>query len=962
MEVSMMPNSSLSSQTSLGHPMLRGLSCSFMESEKKAKIAPEPWITSFDMQKESSLLKEEEGKAIGNPQDHQCEQDADIVKAHWTLVEEEPTHGGVDLTSDDKIPNGEGERSVETVKKPVQSGPLSEKMEDDDHVFDLEQVSNSRVASSFYQSQKSSYLLRSFSLTEKELKEAQSIGDNNAAQLSPTQGSCSRGVLLFHRRRQRINTLEQQKLTKSTQGPGPQQANSPEKTQTPQHGLKLLRTKKTEYQFGSEPSVSVTSMEETSSDAGYEGETENKWGLDQKGSEFPPIDKRAPSPGASEEDLQAPLSAHLKETLVLSTSNGLITSTDQESEPTNNNEQKVTQNGTQNKQYCEVHITLSKPKSVANRTARPFGNQASAKKMTSSSEKSPVIELPPPPTYAETLSSPPPVTRIISPPAYSALYPTDSQHIKPVTPVTCHGEARLTPQPKSGILEEMGARRGPRKSMFTFVEKPKMTPNPDLLSMVQTADDRRKSKDQVDIPTEEESFALGAEASNFQSNKTIRSADNAGANDKASDWTSCLKSPGVKAKPPPVPVQTLTEAKGKGAELFARRQSRMERFVVESPSHYDSVRSPSPTMSLPPSWTYASNAQSSPTHLGRQVRINQRSPKPFSAPPPTNTVSESVQSQKELEISKRQPYQLQSSLFILSPTKDPLSSLPKGAPPPKPMVMQSPRYTRQSSCPTSPVIPSPTMYSPSYFNSLRSPSATLSPSPTGFGRRTPTSQVSPVSPVPFSNAGVAPSRTRTGIQAPRPSFSAKNAGLESQRSRDNVSASPTQRALQHRGSLDGWGNSSLSFRPVSEEGSGIQSPPPFRSMSPAWSDRSPSPFKVENDLKSGNQMKALIARNIINAAKRKSTSPWGLTSPQSPMSPTPSGGIWSPTNSNGNPLLETSRARRSPTGSDISMESEDSGAKSPGFRSYPFSPRGWYGSMRHKRDSLPTSQSFTYTP
>ncbi|KAK9406482.1 synaptopodin [Crotalus adamanteus] len=68
---------------------------------------------------------------------------------------------------------------------------------------------------------------------------------------------------------------------------------------------------------------------------------------------------------------------------------------------------------TQNhRQYCEVRLTLSKPQPVKNRTARPFGTQ-SLTKILSPAEKSPVVEIPPPPTYAETFSSPPPVTRKI---------------------------------------------------------------------------------------------------------------------------------------------------------------------------------------------------------------------------------------------------------------------------------------------------------------------------------------------------------------------------------------------------------------------------------------------------------------------------------------------------------------------------------------------------------------------
>ncbi|XP_053574639.1 synaptopodin isoform X2 [Bombina bombina] len=787
-------------------------------------------------------------------------------------------------------------------------------------------------------------ITRSVSLTEKELKDAQSISYNNDSQLSPAQSGCSKGALLFHRRRQRIKALEKYIPVGNSET---QKIQEPQENKV-QHGLKFLETEATEPCTGSGCSTTIN-MEETSSDIVYSGEIENTWGDDLQGVEFPSIDKRAPSPSASESDNQEPLSAYLKENLVVTNTNGLHNQINHETEPI----VKKEQNGMETRQYCEVHLTLSKPKSVANRTAKPFGNQLSAKKNLCSSEKSAVIDLPPPPTYAETLSSPPPVTRIRSPPAYSALYPTEAQHITPVVQVASHGKDRVTPQPKSGILESIGSQRGTKKSMFTFIEKPKMAPNPDLLSMVQTADEKRKQKDQGEVPTEEEPFALGAEASNFQ-NKTTKAGDNVNK-DTVPDWATCLKSPGSRGKPPPAPVQTLTEDKGKGAELFARRQTRMEKFVVES-SHNNSIRSPSPTMSLPPSWKFSPNEQASSLSFVHQVKINQRSPKPPVVTSVANPALESDKSRKELEISKRQPYQLKSSLFILSPNKDPVSSLPRAAPPPKPMVLESQRFTRQSSCPPSPIVPSPATNSPTYFRSVQSPSTAMSPtvsdSPIGYGRRTPTNHISPMSPVPFSNTGVVSPRTKAVIQAPRPLFSARNAGLESQKSRDSTSP---HKPLQHQTSIDGW-ESPSSYLPGYREGTGIQSPPPPRPMSPAWSDRSPSPFRVESDLKAGKQMKALIARNIINAAKRKSSSPWGQTSPQSPIY---NSGTWSPRMGNGSPLPETPRGRRSPTGSDISLESEDSGAKSPGFRSYPLSPRGWYGSMRLKRDSLPANPSYT---
>ncbi|OCT86345.1 hypothetical protein XELAEV_18020038mg [Xenopus laevis] len=697
-------------------------------------------------------------------------------------------------------------------------------------------------------------------------------------------------------------------------------------------------------------------MEETSSDTGYAEETGNRWADDFKEQEpdFPPIDNRAPSPGASEEDTQISMCANLKENLTVSDTNGLVNYIVEETK----SPVKSEHNG-QHRQCSEVHLTLSKPINVTNRTARPFGCKQSSKEEQPLPDKTPVIDLPPPPTYAETLSSPPPVTRVRSPPAYSALYPIQTEYLNPVNQVVTYEEGRVTPQSKSGILESLAAHRGPRKSMFTFIEKPKMAPNPDLLSMIQTADERRsKPNKHVETHAEDEPFALGTEASSFQNNKENRAADDFGPAEKGPDWLTCLKSPGVTAKPPPVPIQGLTEATGKGADLFARRQSRMERFVVESPSPFDSARSPSPAMSLPPSWKYVSNAHTPSSSFNHLAKVNQRSPKPAIAVAVSNTASETMQSQKELELSKRQPYQLQSSLFILSPTKDPMSCLPRAAPPPKPMV-EFYRSARQTSCPTSPLVPSPTMYSPSYFNSIRPPSA-VSPSPASdtpnnFGRQTPINHVSPISPVPFSSTGVTSPRTKTVLQAPRPTFSATSAGLESQRSKEFGTGSPISRAVQHRGSLDAWRSSPLSLLPGYEEGSRSKMHPP-RSMSPSWSERSPSPFIGERE--TGKQMKALIARNIINAARRKSASSVGALSPQSPV---PNNGMWSPKFGNGTSLPDTPRSRHSPTGSEISLDSEDSGTKSPGFRVYPLSPRGWYGSLKQKRASLPNNSPFTYT-
>uniref|UniRef100_A0A8D0DUE7 Synaptopodin n=1 Tax=Salvator merianae TaxID=96440 RepID=A0A8D0DUE7_SALMN len=538
------------------------------------------------------------------------------------------------------------------------------------------------------------------------------------------------------------------------------------------------------------------------------------------------------------------------------------------------------------KQYCEVHLTLSKPKPVKNRTARPFGTQSLANAQ-SPMEKSPVGELPPPPTYAETFSSPPPVTRVRSPPAYSALYPNEEQK-GPVLHQVKHKDVRPGPLPeenkelptKTGILEESVAHRSAKKSMFTFVEKPKVAPNPDLLNLVQRADDWKKQRAQRGAVPEDEPFALGAEASNFLAKSTPVDGPTQFPADPTPEWSSCLRSPRIQPKPKIKSNQSLSEARGKGAELFARRQSRMQKYVIEAPSHPDITRSPSPTMSLPSSWKYASETHLSPMAFQTTPKSPIRSLKPTPVPLYNSNMSESEISRKELEISKQQPYQLQSSLFILSPTKDPLRSLPKAAPPPK-SVVPEPSYMRQASCPAAPLPSSPVLRPPVQPSPSGSFPGVYAPSAGGaFTPQTNRISVETSLEAPFEySSRILSPRAKGVFQAPRPSYSTRNAGIEPQERKVSLPASPTwtpQLLQRHPSGLDEWVSPAQTPEPddglteVFRAASGMTPPPP---MSPSWSERSLSPFRQEADLKSNRQMQVLLARNIINAARRKSSSP-----------------------------------------------------------------------------------------
>ncbi|XP_036060451.1 synaptopodin isoform X1 [Onychomys torridus] len=473
---------------------------------------------------------------------------------------------------------------------------------------------------------------------------------------------------------------------------------------------------------------------------------------------------------------------------------------------------------TPTKVYSEVHLTLAKPASVVNRTARPFGVQSpgSTSQMEHSpmmgrrhfgekawappaptmvdrspqpqrhmmsrspmverrlvGQRSPVLErrplgsFTPPPTYAETLSTAPVASRVRSPPSYSTLYPSSD-------PKLPHVKSQAVPANKTGILEESMARRGSRKSMFTFVEKPKVTPNPDLLDLVQTADEKRRQRDHGELGMEEEPFALGAEASNFQQEPVARDrASPAAAEDTVPEWASCLKSPRIQAKPKPKPNQNLSEASGKGAELYARRQSRMEKYVIESSGHAELARCPSPTMSLPSSWKYSTNAPGG-------FRVASLSP---ARTPPASLYHGYLPENGVLrpEPTKQQPYQMRPSLYALSPVKEPAKASsratsprtpsrtvsPRAASPAKPSSLDLVPNLPRAGLPPSPALPrhsrsSPGLYTAPIQDSLQ-PTA-VSP--------TYSSDISPVSP---SRAW-----SPRAKQAPRPSFSTRNAGIEAQ--------------------------------------------------------------------------------------------------------------------------------------------------------------------------------------
>uniref|UniRef100_A0A3P9NC45 Synaptopodin 2 n=1 Tax=Poecilia reticulata TaxID=8081 RepID=A0A3P9NC45_POERE len=133
-----------------------------------------------------------------------------------------------------------------------------------------------------------------------------------------------------------------------------------------------------------------------------------------------------------------------------------------------------------------------------------------------------------------------------------------------------------------------------------------------------------------------------------------------------------------------------TTMAGKGAKLFAKRQSRMEKFVIDGETvQANKTRSPSPTSSLPNSWRYSSNIRAPPP-LSYNPLLSPFYP-PSAAKQPPSTSSKTKPKSKEkpkstpkqlnaLDIMKHQPYQLDSTLFTYDAASEAKSPSPKPTP------------------------------------------------------------------------------------------------------------------------------------------------------------------------------------------------------------------------------------------------------------------------------------------
>ncbi|NWT56473.1 SYP2L protein, partial [Erythrocercus mccallii] len=251
----------------------------------------------------------------------------------------------------------------------------------------------------------------------------------------------------------------------------------------------------------------------------------------------------------------------------------------------------------------------------------------------------------------------------------------------PSDPLTSREQRIAVPAPRTGILQE-ARRRGNKKPMFSKIEeKKKNSPNPELLSLVQNLDEKPKGDHSgagFESGPEEDFLSLGAEACNF------------------------MQSSGRKFKtPPPVApkpqqdagmmngAQDMPQLKGKGAELFAKRQSRMDKFVVETTPKPDyKPRTPSPSPSLPSCWKYSPNIRAPPPIAYNPMH----SPfYPLAASKSQTSKAESKVKKapgqksgiKVIDLMRHQPYQLKSAMFCFGDPPSPNTQNTPGQPTPQ---------------------------------------------------------------------------------------------------------------------------------------------------------------------------------------------------------------------------------------------------------------------------------------
>ncbi|XP_045655032.1 synaptopodin-2 isoform X2 [Ursus americanus] len=583
-----------------------------------------------------------------------------------------------------------------------------------------------------------------------------------------------------------------------------------------------------------------------------------------------------------------------------------------------------------------------------NRTAKPFPgsvNQAATPFSPTRNVTSPMADFPAPPPYSAVTPPPEGFSRAVSSPTAGPAQPPPWPQPAPWSQpafydsserIASRDERIAVPAKRTGILQE-AKRRSTTKPMFTFKE-PKVSPNPELLSLLQNSEGKKGTGAGGDSGPEEDYLSLGAEACNFMQSSTAKQKTPPPVAPKPAVKSSSSQpvtpvspvwSPGVAPTQPPAfptsnpsqgtvvssikiaqpsyaparPASTLTLAgpfkgpqaavaspnytpkpmaptptvnaahagapgpsnelpgmSGKGAQLFAKRQSRMEKYVVDSDTvQAHAARAQSPTPSLPAGWKYSSNVRAPPPVAYNPIH----SPSyPLAALKSQSSAPQASKTSKKkgkkplnaLDVMKHQPYQLNASLFTFQPPdgKDGLlqkssakvSSVPavKQALPPRPVNAGSPTTAQASSVYSVPAYSS----QPAFFAEATSP-VSASPVPVGI----------PTSPKQES-------ASTSYFVAPRPKFSAKKSGVPVQQIGHSLSlpGRPVPPAISTTSPWVFQPAYNYSSKPTEELEKANKRLTP-------WEAAAKSPLGLVDDAFKPRNIQESIVANVVSAARRK---------------------------------------------------------------------------------------------
>ncbi|KAJ8008273.1 hypothetical protein DPEC_G00103090 [Dallia pectoralis] len=152
---------------------------------------------------------------------------------------------------------------------------------------------------------------------------------------------------------------------------------------------------------------------------------------------------------------------------------------------------------------------------------------------------------------------------------------------------------------------------------------------------------------------------------------------------------------------------SMPAVRGKGADLFAKRQSRMEKYVVDSDTvqaataahqaqaamaQATKARPASPSPSVPNSWKYSPTCRAPPTSNYNPIHSPSYPPGAIKQAHPSSPMVKAKKGKAKpapkplaaIDVMKHQPYQLNSSLFTYGPAVEAAEAAKANAPKPEP--------------------------------------------------------------------------------------------------------------------------------------------------------------------------------------------------------------------------------------------------------------------------------------